>query len=208
MLAGGLLLLAGAVAFTLSRSDERLAGTNNVSRQKFVAFVPGGGRVCQRREFVPPETGALRLRIGTYYKPGLPLRLTIEARGRRVATGGLRPGWEQGDVSVPVSTVRRGTAESVICLENRGASRIAIAGTQSGREVAARVDGLPARGRFSIAYMRPEEESWWTAASRVGKRFALGKPGFVGSWTLALALFLAAAAVALAALTAARELRS
>ena len=207
VLAGGLVLLAAGVLATLARSDDRLAGANNVPRQQFVALVPAKATLCQRDEFVPAGTGALRLLIGTYYRPGGSVRLSIRSRAGGVTRGGLAPGWEQGDVRIPVEEVRRDVRAASVCLTNGGDSRIAIAGSPGPRESAARVSGKRARGRVHVHYLHPRRESWLQAAPRVARRFAVGKPGFMGSWTFTVALLLSLAALAGGTALALRGLR-
>jgi hypothetical protein len=108
-------------------------------------------------------------------------------------TGGARPGgYPDGWVTVPVSgrlaRSDRLAGGVAVCVENRGAARVALAGLPLPQS-AATVNGRPAQGRFSLSWQRPGRESWWSMAGTIADRATVGKAD-LGKWTPVLALVL------------------
>jgi hypothetical protein len=187
----GVAVLAAVVLLAV-RPATRLQGTNNVDAQAFVAIVRGQHRFCQPDELIPAGTAAVRLRIGTYGPPGPALHVWFRNPGRlaRIATEGrLAAGWTQGDVVVPVRTVRRAT-RTRFCLRAATPHRLALAGQP--------LPGHPAEGPVRIEYLRPGRESYVSLFPDIARRFGRGKASWAGSWTLALAAVLVLSALLLA----------
>jgi hypothetical protein len=160
-----------ALGVGLARAGARSAGTNSINPVAFVAVVPPGGRACQDGEAVPPDAAALAVDAGSYGRPGPPLRVTIGP-----GTGGARPGgYPDGWVAVPLSgrlaRSDRFAGGVVVCVENRGAARVALAGLPLPQSVAT-VNGRP-----------------WSMASTVAGRATVGKAD-LGKWTPVVALVL------------------
>jgi hypothetical protein len=199
VLIGGLVALAVAVAVTLAERGARQAGSNRIPAGQFVAQLPARKTLCQDGELVPGDSAGLKLTVGTYHRPGPPVRVTITRSGQPVADGGLAAGWTQGNhVRFPIAPVRRTTQGSRVCLTNAGPATLALGGSPTA-ELPARLDGRRTPGRVRIEYVRPGRESWWSLLPTVSYRFGLGKAPGLGAWTLALAVGLALSAIGAAA---------
>jgi hypothetical protein len=176
---GGIVALVVGIVIVLSQSGHELTGTNGAKRDQFVAVLHGGRQVCSGPATVPAGTGRYALEIGTYGRPGPPLRVAV---GR--AAGVLNPGWREGEVVVPLQRALAHPVTGRVCIRTGGArgSRIAIAGSQ----------GTP-----SVYFERAHATSWWSRIGDLPRRLS-----FLGSWSfwLALALSVGAAALAVAVL--------
>lgn len=199
----GLVAVVATVVALLSQSAPRLAGTNNVSPRAPVAFLFPGDRLCQQST-VPADARSVVLRVPPNPERERRVRVVVGAGGDR-AVGGHRGPAPTGELMVALTgRVPAGAGE--LCVRNRGDGSLALLGSDIDIARAAQ-RGVTTRGKLSIAYRRAGSESWWSVAPTVAQRFARGKPGFVGAWTLWAALALMAAAVALAALAVARATR-
>jgi len=201
VLAVGVATLIVAFAVGGSRPVLRLAGSNGVGPGEFVAVVGAGETVCQAASQLPAGTGSLRMVIGTYGTPGPELRTAVRTEGGRrvLRPGRLRAGWTQGTVDVPLGGVTTADRSDVrLCVANRGATRIAVAGTRTSRADAARVAGRPASGRVRLAYVEARRTSAWSLSDRIWSRMPFGRGLWDGAapW-LALVLVALAAGAAL-----------
>ena len=203
VLAAGLVAMLAAFAIGGTHAERRIGGSNGIASTEFVAVAGPGQVLCQRGENVPAGAGFLRMTIGTYDKPGPLLRTSVEtARGRRVTTGQIEPGWRQGVVDLPLGTRSApGTPYARVCVANRSTQRIAVGGAPLGRANGARVAGRAARGRVRIEYVDGERTSAWEVAGTMASRMGFGRGlwGSLAPW-LALALVVAAIGVAARAL--------
>jgi 4-amino-4-deoxy-L-arabinose transferase-like glycosyltransferase len=189
----GLVAIAVAVALVGLRSERHLQGTNHVRAIAAIAPLAPGQTVCQRGEVVPAGTGGIRLRATGDGSP-----LTVSVGGAR----GTARGWSSGsvDVDLPETTTRRVTT---VCIENRGAGALTIAGgppapSPAGADAAepASIDGARLGGRARIDYLRPHAESWWALAPTLAERIAGARDAVPGEASGYLAVLLAVAAVA------------
>ena len=156
---------------------------------------------------MPADTAALRMTIGTYYKPGPPLAISITAAATAAASSPQRPlahgliaeGWKQGVVLLPISRVSGEHAQATVCIQNRGRWPIAIAGTTLPAQYgfADSVDGQPLTSEVRIDYMLPGRPSWFSMLSTLARRMTYGKGTYVGwmAWIAPLLLMLAVAAL-------------
>lgn len=181
----------GALVLDMSGSAQRLAGSDGIKPQQFATVAPGGATVCQAVGALPPDTGAAKILIGTYYRPLPPLTIRfLDQSGSIVAQGAVRRG-RQGYVAIPL--VRRGPLSRAVraCLRIGGHARVALAGvpapTQPVDEV---INGRPAPGLFTIYYLRAGRETWWELLPVLDLRFGEGKAPFFGRWTLPFAALL------------------
>ena len=208
ILGAALGLLIVLLAVTGARRSQHVLRSNLEPPAAFTTVVPGGGRLCQRGERVPDGTGAAKLRLATYGPPGPALRLTVRSLGGRPVSGGLKAGWRQGDIAVPIAEVAGDRERAEVCLTNQGRRKIGLAGTVRDPKIAATIDGAPAPARVWIEYLEPGRRSDWAETGAVVRRAstvrdALPGPLTVPAWAL-LALATAGAAVAVVM----RELRS
>jgi hypothetical protein len=203
VIVAGVLLVIGTLLLDMSGSAPRLAGSDGVRTEVFAVIVPGGGTVCQPVGPLPPDAGAAKLLVGTYYRPLPPLALRfVDKSGAAVARGAVRGGGRQGYISMPLR--RLGPLSSVrrACLNVGGRFQVALGSTPvAAHTPTALVNGKPVSALVSIYYLRPGSKSWWRFLPVVNLRFALGKSSFFGSSTLpfvaVLVLLLWIAAIAL-----------
>jgi hypothetical protein len=199
----GVLLVIGTLVLDMSGSAQRLTGSDGVRTEVFAVVVPGGGTVCQTVGALPPETGAAKILVGTYYRPLPPLSLRfVDRSGAAVARGEVRGGGRQGYITFPLRQRGPLSAVSRACLHVGGRFRVALGGTPvPAHTAAAVVNGKPVTGLVAIYYLHRDSASWWEYLPVVNLRFAFGKASFVGSWTLpfvaVLVLLLWIAAIAL-----------
>lgn len=182
-LGASLLVLAGGLVAAVSESKPRLAGTNNVFDRVSDVTLRGGQELCQVRELVPGDTGAIRMHVAGPGSDVLAVRLRD---GEQViARGALAPGWDDGDVDVAVSpTVARTRADVSVCVANRGRGSVRFYGygadeTERSRVVLA---GRPLRERIRLSYVRPGQESGWALAGTVAHRMGLGRGDWLEVW--------------------------
>jgi len=132
VLIGGVALILAGLVYVLSQSGYEQTGTDAIKPETFVAVVPAGARICQGPGLVGAKTGRVATVIGSFGKPGPPLGLVMRRPGGAVvATGGLRPGWREGPVGIPLARPLKADAAPVLCFVNRGRSRLAFAGVNS-----------------------------------------------------------------------------
>ncbi len=182
-------VVAVAIAVLSTEQNRVLLSTNGADEAEFVAT---GRRYCQRGEVIPSGTGAVRLLIGTYGRPGPGLRLNFRSpgrSGRSIATATLLPGWQQGHVEIPVTRVKA-TSPVTMCLQVRDGGPVALAGQRT----------LDRRKRLvRIEYLDAEKTSDLARLGTIGDHYGRGKSRWEGSWTLALTAILIVAALLLAA---------
>jgi len=194
------LLVAIGVGGT--HASRRVAGSNGIGNQDFVAIIGPHKVMCQAHENVPQGTGILRMTIGTYDARGPTLRAAVQRGDEALLPGGrLAAGWEQGVVDVPLGARAPRRLEDVrVCIANRGPRRLAVAGARIGR-AEARVAGRVADGRVRIEYIRARPQSGWSIAGDMASRmtFARGLWDGVAPWA-ALTLVLLGAGIGARAL--------
>jgi hypothetical protein len=186
----GLLALAIVVALILGGSAPRELGSNLVRPLSFDTVLDRGEEVCQPVEHVPSGTAGIELRVGTYGRPGPPLRSRIVQGTAPVANGRLASGWHEGDIVVPVEELRRDADDASVCVRNDG-RRVAIAGHRLGSAEHASVDGRPTASNIRVSYVRPDGGSWFGRAGFVADRVAATRAAFPGGATFWLWLVLA-----------------
>jgi hypothetical protein len=180
VLGTGLVLLAGLVLVLMLGQAQRRAGSNYVPEFGPVTELRGGAERCEDGELVPGDSGALRLRVGTYGRPTPEITVTVSAPGGKlVSKGRLAAGEREGVVLIPVETVK----------QTVGGARVCIRTGPGGRTV------LYGRGDIvRLAWLRPGTESRLAMISTIAHRFGLAKLNPFGSWLLALAALVMAAA--------------
>jgi hypothetical protein len=204
--AGGLALIAVAVALVLSRSPPELARGNGIAQVNTVlATVPGSGSGCQSGETLPAGTTAIRLSLESSAGP----RVAVAVRsGASVLTRGeSEPGWLADVVTVPVRRVARAASPVVVCFAFHGAhERVSFLGVPTPRNEVAHSSLGPLAGRIAIEYLRPGSSSRWSRVHDIARHMGLGR-AWAGTWVVALVAALMASAIALASWLAVREPR-
>jgi hypothetical protein len=202
----GLVAIAVVFALILLNRDQRRSGTDLTPNGAFVAALGTGQQACQDGELLPADTAAVQITIGTYGRPGPPLRVAFtDPRGRVLASGGLRAGWHQGVVRIPVARVSHASEGVRVCVRNAGPQTIALAGDLPDPGYLMTVAGKTTGGRLRYDYMRPGRESWLQLLPTLVHRSTLGRSDLVRGWGWAAVLTLMLVAVALAIRTILRE---
>lgn len=185
--------VAGVIVALATKREPRLAGTNAVDEQQFVAVIRRQ-RFCQTDELVPAGTAAVRLLIGTYGRLGPPLDVLLRPPGDdaapAVTEGRLRRGWTQGHVTVPVRRVDRATP-ATICVQASSPHKIAIAGVPAPQRRAGKA--------IRVEYLRAGTESYVSLMPTIADRYGRGKSRWEGSWALVLTGLLILTSLLLAA---------
>jgi hypothetical protein len=196
VLIGGVVLILAGLVYVLSQSGYEQTGTDAIKPETFVAVVPAGGRICQGPGLVAAKTGRVATVIGSYGKPGPPLALVMRKPGDAViATGGLRPGWKEGPVGIPLARPLKADAAPVLCLVNRGRSRLAFAGVNAPvNGSTTTVDGKRVGATLSLTYTEGTKRSGWSRLGDLASR--VGDAHGVGSWMFWAAIVLGALAAA------------
>jgi hypothetical protein len=202
----GLGVIVVVLAVLLLHRGQRRSGSDLTPNGAFVAVLGPGQRACQGQELLPADTAAVRITIGTYGKPGPPLRLTVTGpSGETLTSGGLPAGWRQGVVQIPVAHVSSAMEGARVCLLSDGPQPIALGGALPDPGYRMVVAGRTVEGRLRYDYMRPGRESWLELLPTLAYRSTLAKSGLVRHWAWAAALLLMLFAAALGARTIARE---
>jgi hypothetical protein len=204
--AGFVGLLATAV------TDKRdLAFTLGVRPGQVAAVVPSQESACQSPIYVPTDADRVRLQVGTFGRPGPPL--TISARsvqdGALVAAGKVHGGY--GDVSTVDAPAGLPEGALVgVCVQNRGARRVALYG---GPYQAARTSRLRVAGRLTgtdltLVFERNEPRSIASLLPEMVDRAVLFKAGWLSSallWSIAALFMVGVPALLVVALSRADE---
>jgi hypothetical protein len=183
LMAAAVLATAVLVFLLGSRSEPRLAGSNGVDAGSYSITVADGRRHCERNQFVPADADRLRMTIASFDRPMPPIALTITRRDGGVAVDRRVPApARQGPVELPLGeTTEAPVRGATVCVAPEG-RRIALAGFKRNAR---------------LEWLRPGSESELGLAGTIAHRFGIGKPGWMGAWTLVAALLLIAGVWAL-----------
>jgi hypothetical protein len=181
----GAVLLIWAVIDAMGPESRHVVRANLSPPVAFVATVDGGRRVCQQDELLPAGSGALRLRVGTFGRPGPPLEVTLQAgNGAPPRRGRVAAGWVEGDVVIPYPVVRIDEGAARVCVRNDGTERVVVAGSPAGPDAARIAGGKRTQGRMWLSYLRPSARSWWSETGAVATRAGIARDALPGGWTL------------------------
>ena len=152
-----------------AQSRPHQVGSNLIRPLAFVAVVPGGRAGLPAGPGVPAGHGRRRsCAIGTYGRPGPPLRLTVDAArrpaGRGPARAGLAPG-RRHDARPELGAARR---DARVCLRNEGAGPHRRRGRPAdGAHRPRRAPRRPWRPCRLAYTARPPRERWLSLAPAV-----------------------------------------
>ncbi len=193
-----------AIVIAAARDDRDLAFTPGIPEFEVVANLDLGEEACRRAEPAAEEFAAARFLVGTYNRPGKPVRVTVRDPDTRraIASGRVPAGFANGSrLTVPLRPAVPRGRPFAFCIENAGAQRLALFGAPppTGAPTPSRVAN-EARGEVAVEYLRGGESSALAQVPEIFRRAALFRPGWVGSWTfwVLLALVLLAAPMLLA----------
>jgi hypothetical protein len=199
-----------AAAFVGARDSRELAFTLGVVPAAVAAELAPGQTVCQAPVNVPTDFDRVRFQVGTYRRPGPPMRVAVRSAGsRRLLAGGRLPAGYP-DVSQPVVVVGevRASQRAEVCLTNSGRRRLALYGnaTAAAPVSDARLGNRPLGTDLTLMFERGESRSMVSLLPDVFDRASLFRPGWVGAWTFwVLAVLLLAGVPLLLALAVARS---
>lgn len=219
-LVAGMVLIAGAGVWTLSRVPQVVARSNSEYTHKQIALTVTPAGACQGRETLPRGTVAIRLALVAVVGPDVAVK--VLSGSRLLAAGTRGAGWEGGAVTVPVHPAANGpsaggspSAEvderswapvSVCFALSRLNGPVGMLGLHARRDPAIGQEGKRLPGRIHIEYLRPGAESWWSMALSTARRLGLGRAAS-GTWNALLVAALASGLIALSCWLVARELR-
>jgi hypothetical protein len=205
VLAAGLALIAVATVAVLLHSPRTVAATNGVAPTTALVSASENAQACQANETIPAGTTAIRLQIVATTGP----RVSVQVRqGRRLlANGTLAPPWYGAVVTVPIAEIEHAVRHATVCFQLSNLSGLVQAyGSPTPPARAAQAGGKPLPGRIAINYLRRGPRSWLSLAGSIAEHMELGRAAS-GSAIVVVIAALAAAAIALGAWTANRELR-
>jgi hypothetical protein len=212
-LAVGIAVVAGVVAFALTRSPPRVVAG---SAHRTYAFLGKGNTdlgVCQAHETLPADVSAIRLSLWAFI--GWDMHVVVY-RGSRVLTAGKRgSNWTSESVTVPVSPLDHATSDATLCFTIAPNSEPAVLlGAEAPKQEAAVLfmHGKPSPtspgegrlpGRIGVEYLSAGRGSWWSRISSIAAHVGLGR-AFSGTW---IAFFIAALVAAVGILAVRLTLR-
>lgn len=180
----GLGALILALAMTLSRTPEIVAGSNRIEAagERF-RIISGRFEGCQGNEVVPRHTTAIRLSLHAVLGPQIRVRVLQDKR--RVSYGERGAGWTSGDVTVPIKLVNHTINGALICYEFTPKDESV---DLIGQAPAANQTSGAASVLLRIEYLKAGTRSWWSQIRSITSNMAPGR-AWTGKW---IALFLAA----------------
>jgi hypothetical protein len=183
-------LLAGGALWVvpwLTRSREFPAAVPSPAALFSVELVEvrPGRTACSRDVALDPRGSRARLQVGTFGRPGEPLRLTLDGAAYR-STSTIRGGYADG--STVVASVRPPERATLVraCVENLGTRRVALfasADRTLSRSVTS-VDGQSTGKSAWLSFYEARRHSVLERSSATIERIAIFRPGIVGPWLL------------------------
>jgi hypothetical protein len=158
-------LLAAALAWGvpyLTGKRDYVAVTPQPDPLFAVSLIPlrGGQIACMDDAVLDPRSEEARFKVGTYFRPPVPLELTIAGRAYTEHVEIPADYRDSQPIRVPIEPPARETAVS-ICIRNRGDRRVALYAsadrTNSRSQVL--VDGRPVGPDFGIVFYESEPAS-------------------------------------------------
>jgi hypothetical protein len=198
----GLLALAVGVAAALSHTSQPRAGTNGVWPQFPAGGLGPGQRACQDGELLPAGAAAIRLMLQAPQLVGPRIAVTLSRGGRVLERTSLLLRARDGIfASAPLRPHARELDDVQVCLAVLGSGQVGLIGgaTPPGTGELT-VDGREQEASLPITYQEVGAASWWSRASTVADRMALGRGDWRGRWIVWLTGTLLIGALALVVL--------
>ena len=190
--AAALLIVAGLVF--LDREGPAVAGSNGMRAQIFVMSLRSQESVCLPDQVVPAETDRVQLVVGSYGRPRSTLSIEGTTDDGTVLKG--TNAFIQGGVAVTFAPSAAAARTVTLCLRNRSAGPLAIAGEPVGDVVTS--GGRRFHGTPSLIYPATDSHSWLDEAGAITSRFDHVRWAPFGRGTAWVAIALALAGVAAA----------
>jgi hypothetical protein len=197
LVAIGCVLLAVALAATLTHAVPVRTGTNEMLATDALGGSVGRLDVCQAGELIPAGTGAVRVSLATTGRPGPALRLVARNGRTTIGHGGLAAGWSGETATIPLRPVTRGQRSARICVTLGASSSVTLEGEASADPSAgpsATASGADLGGRMRFEYLTSERQSRWAQVGAVARRMGYGRALGGGSVAYAVALLMLLAA--------------
>jgi hypothetical protein len=194
-LALGAVLTILAVALTLTGSPLRVVSVGAKSQQT-LGSTTTDTTVCQSGESLPGGLSAIRL--GLEGPVGPPVLLRAFSQGRVITEGSRAPNWTDSSVTIPVKPLQHSVKPVKLCFYvNANSELLKLYGVHTTAQEAARgKSGQVLPGRFSVEYLAPSDESWWSRAFSVARHMGVGH-AITGTWVALLVAVIVAAAASL-----------
>lgn len=196
-LAGCLVVGAGALVVTLSKSPIAVAGMNTPKSAPLGIFRRPLS-ACQSGEVLPGGTSAIRLHVDAFLGP----RVAVAAvrQGEVVTHGERGSGWTGGVVTVPVKPVSTTVRDVDLCFTIFGnrdeGDELSGERTRGPRAAFNPTSGRRAlTGRLEVEYLHASRASWWSLVPGVARRLGFGRAS--GSWNALIPLALMGLVLAL-----------
>ncbi|HEY3970521.1 MAG TPA: hypothetical protein VGL79_03880 [Solirubrobacteraceae bacterium] len=182
----GLVLTGFVLALTLSGSPLVVTAVNATPANQPILRAGSDTAVCQSGEALPAGISALRFTMVAVVGPRV--AVTVSSGSHVLTSGVAGSGWTSGAVTVPVKPLAHAVSGARLCFKlGRSAESVELGGSATSAALAAtRAGGVPLAGRFTVEYMRPGQDSWWSLTKTVARQMGLGRAP-AGSW---VALFL------------------
>lgn len=195
-------VIAGVALTTVAAKDQRgLVASLAVNPLAVVADVRPEEELCQGPIRVSEPFARVRFQVGTYFRPGPALNVTIrKARSRTfLGRGHLAAGYP--DLSRPavlVGEIPAGRRVDV-CIENVGDRRAALFGSGGDQLPTTQVtlDGRQQVGELTMSFYTADRPSALEEVPEIFRRASLFRPGIVGEWTFWMLAFVLILAVPL-----------
>jgi hypothetical protein len=195
-------VVCGLVAVLVVGASERrnLAFTLGVGYQEPIARQSPGDSLCQLPIQTPESFRAVRLKVGTFGRPGQPLRVVARSlNGGRDAVGHVAAGYGDNEVlTVPVGDVSR-DSQIAVCVTNEGDGPVALygSGELASRSSHANLNGDTTDKDAALDFVRADSTSVLSLVPEMADRASLFHGSWVGSWTIWLLAALVGAGVPL-----------
>lgn len=200
-LAVAALVVASALAATLSHAEVRRTGTNHVIVEALIGTLSGTHEVCQRGERIPAGTETIRVSLVPGSEPDAEVTLAVEANGGAAAVATARGHRWDGNTAL-LTLSPRVTRDVVgrVCMTIRTPRQqeVGLFGRYDDTAPSATDGRQTIGGRLRFDYLQAGSASWWAFASTVIDRLGLGH-AWSGTSVALLAVLLMSTSIGLAA---------
>jgi hypothetical protein len=191
-------ILAGLILWQLAIPRSYYTGTNSVGVRAVAANVGVGQRLCVPDLNLPAGTGRVQLAVFAQ-RPRFTARLSVSA-GNKTSVSQLAGAPGSGSLAYAAASIPRrpsspSSAPATLCVTpvDGPIALGGMVGLQS-NQVPARLNGAPLGNRVAVWFLPPagSQRSLFASLGAIFSRAALFRPGFVGSWTYPVLLFVLA----------------
>ncbi|HZO59469.1 MAG TPA: hypothetical protein VFB51_07250 [Solirubrobacterales bacterium] len=174
--------VVGLLAVALT-DDRDLAFTLGVQASQPAAVIGRGDAACQFPIDASAKARSVKVKVGTYRRPGPPLEFRVSTSGEPAA-GALPAGYR--DLTWQEVRLDREVADEriAVCVLNRGDRRVALFGgpALAARASAAYVNRREQPTDIAMVFERGDSRSALSLLPTAFERAALWHPGWAGEW--------------------------